>query len=65
MTAVTYFVVFVLGDSMSSVRSDTFVVVPSVSRLTPEQKKESLFEAAKTGKKTFILKYFYSCCYCY
>lgn len=44
---------------MSSVRSDTFVVVPSVSRLTPEQKKESLFEAAKTGKKTFILKYFY------
>lgn len=37
------------GDSMSSVRSDTFVVVPSVSRLTPEQKKESLFEAAKTG----------------
>ena len=46
---------FVLGDSMSSVRSDTFVVVPSVSRLTPEQKKESLFEAAKTGKKIFIL----------
>jgi len=37
------------GDSMSSVRSDTFVVVPSVSRLTPEQKKESLFEAAKIG----------------
>ena len=39
---------------MSSVRSETFVVVPSVSRLTPEQKKESLFEAAKTGKKMFI-----------
>lgn len=42
-----------LGDSISSVRSDTFVVVPSVSRLTPEQKKESLFEAAKTGMKIF------------
>ena len=45
---------------MSSVRSDTFVVVPSVSRLTPEQKKESLFEAAKTGKKIFnYLKLFF------
>jgi len=48
-------VAFVLGDSMSSVRSDTFVVVPSVSRLTPEQKKESLFEAAKIGKKILNL----------
>ena len=38
---------------MTSLRSDTFVVVPSVSRLTPEQKKESLFEAAKTGKIYF------------
>ena len=42
---------------MSSVRSDTFVVVPSVIRLTPEQKKESLFEAAKTGKNILIFKY--------
>ena len=40
---------------MCSVRSDTFVVVPSVVRLTPEQKKESLFEAAKTGKNIHFM----------
>lgn len=39
------------ADSMSSVRSETFVVVSSISRLNPEQKKESLFEAAKTGNE--------------
>lgn len=36
-------------DSVSSVRSDSFVVVSSLSRLSPEKKKEALFEAAKTG----------------
>lgn len=36
-------------DSVSSVRSETFVVVSSVSRLSPVKKKEALFEAAKTG----------------
>ena len=41
--------IFSPAESVSSVRSDTFVVVSAVSRLSPEQKKEALFEAAKTG----------------
>ncbi|KAJ7394405.1 hypothetical protein OS493_000214 [Desmophyllum pertusum] len=41
--------IFFSADSMSSVRSDTFVVVSSVCRLSPEKKREALFEAAKTG----------------
>lgn len=45
---------------MCSVRSDTFVVVPSVVRLTPEQKKESLFEAAKTGKNIHFMVFLIS-----
>ena len=40
---------FSIVDSVSSVRSDSFVVVSSLSRLSPEKKKEALFEAAKTG----------------
>lgn len=35
--------------STLSATSDAFVVVSSVSRLSPEQRKEALFEAAKTG----------------
>ena len=42
-------VYFSIVDSVSSVRSDSFVVVSSLSRLSPEKKKEALFEAAKTG----------------
>jgi len=37
------------ANSTSSTASDAYVVVSAVSRLTPEQKKEALFEAAKTG----------------
>ena len=36
-------------NSVSSTMSDSFVMVSPVVHLTQGQKKESLFEAAKTG----------------